>query len=41
MLTMIDLIDFAVRLGKVSLSRACHPLPCRCWLWFGAGFFFG
>ena len=21
---------FAVRLGKVSLSRVCHPLPCRC-----------
>ena len=21
---------FAVRLGKVSLSRVCHPQPCRC-----------
>src|SRR6266478_5762494 len=30
---------FAVRLGKVSLSRVCHPLPRRCRLWSAPAFF--
>jgi hypothetical protein len=30
---------YAVRLGKVSLSRVCHPHPRRCRYWFGTGIF--
>jgi len=36
------LSDFAARLGKVSLSRVCHPRTSPVsGQWFGTGFFAG